>query len=449
MSSEEQNGSKKNPGLVVTLCVIGVLIVLLGCLGVYYFFFKGTGQNVYYQAIDNVANHFGNNIEIIQNNYAKPTKISGDISFDLKTNDSSLKDLANIINKLKIDVENTMDFSKGYIGSNYNVNYNNSDLIKLGTEVKDQDFFVSLGELYPKKIKISDFNASPIITLVSDDTYNHLMQEIATIIKNNLKEEYFSSEKETITYNNKEVNVTNHKLTFKNEEIYEFEYNVLDGMLNNEYITSSFSYILGISEKEVKTNLEEARDEVNPEDYQDLFEDQDELREFNVYMDNSKVLKVEITSSESKLEFVLDNDYYNIYLNDENIGKLKINDEVIGYELSNDSYSLKLEIASDNINGEINSGEYVLTFNLKENKDNSVVGSLVLSEENTSTKLAMNINLKKETVNNVSIDDVKDYVELNDLTEEDYNTISENLTKMPGLLSLTMDIMGNSGNLGL
>ena len=35
MSSEEQNSSKKNTGLVVALSVIGVLIVLLGCLGVY------------------------------------------------------------------------------------------------------------------------------------------------------------------------------------------------------------------------------------------------------------------------------------------------------------------------------------------------------------------------------------------------------------------------------
>ena len=66
MSSEGQNSSKKNTGLVVALSIIGVLIVLLGCLRVYYFFFKPTNQNVYYTAIDNVTSYFGNNIKVFR-----------------------------------------------------------------------------------------------------------------------------------------------------------------------------------------------------------------------------------------------------------------------------------------------------------------------------------------------------------------------------------------------
>ena len=240
MSSEEQNSSKKNTGLVVALSIIGVLIVLLGCLGVYYFFFKPTNQNVYYTAIDNVTSYFGNNIKVFQDKVVNPSKVTGNIDFNLKTNDNSLKDLANIINRLRINVENDIDFSKNYLSSSYNINYNNSSLINVGTIINNKDLLVSLGELYPKKIKVSDFNASPIITLAIDDTYSRLVDELAEIIKDSLKENYFSSEKTTITYNNKKVNVTDYKLTLKNEENYEFEYNLLDGMLNNEFITSTF-----------------------------------------------------------------------------------------------------------------------------------------------------------------------------------------------------------------
>ena len=449
MSSEGQNSSKKNTGLVVALSVIGVLIVLLGCLGVYYFFFKPTNQNVYYKAIDNVTSYFGNNIKVFQDKVVNPSKVTGSIDFNLKTNDSSLKDLANIINRLRISIENDIDFSKNYLSSNYNINYNNSSLINVGTIINDKDLLISLGELYPKKIKISDFNASPIITLAIDDTYSRLIDELAEIIKDSLKENYFSSEKTTITYNNKKVNVTDYKLTLKNEENYEFEYNLLDGMLNNEFITSTFSYILGVDESEIKTYLEDARDEVNPQDYQDFFEDNAIINEFNVYMDNNKVLKVEITSSDNnKVEFILDDDHYNIYLNEEEAGMLKINNKDISYELNGDLYKLKIDIGNDNINMEINDDEYTFSFNLKED-DDSITGSLVLSEEDVPTELTMSINLKKEKVNNISIEDIKDYVESNSLTEEDYNTISENITKMPGLLSLVSDILGFSGSIGL
>ncbi len=448
MSSEGQNSSKKNTGLVVALSIIGVLIVLLGCLRVYYFFFKPTNQNVYYTAIDNVTSYFGNNIKVFQDKVVNPSKVTGSIDFNLKTNDSSLKDLANIINRLKINVENDIDFSKNYLSSNYNINYNNSSLINAGTIINDKDLLISLGELYPKKIKISDFNASPIITLAIDDTYSRLIDELAEIIKDSLKENYFSSEKTTITYNNKKVNVTDYKLTLKNEENYELQYNILDGILNNEFITSTFSYILGVDESEIKTYLEDARDEVNPQDYQDFFEDNDIINEFNVYMDNNKVLKVEIISNDNKMEFILDNDHYNIYLNEEEAGMLKINNQSISYELNDDLYKLKIDIGNDNINMEINSEEYTFSFNLKEDED-SITGSLVLSEEDVPTELTMSINLKKEKVNNISIEDIKDYVESNSLTEEDYNIISENITKMPGLLSLVSDILGFSGSIGL
>ena len=448
MSSEGQNSSKKNTGLVVALSIIGVLIVLLGCLGVYYFFFKPTNQNVYYTAIDNVTSYFGNNIKVFQDKVVNPSKVTGSIDFNLKTNDSSLKDLANIINRLRINIENDIDFSKNYLSSNYNINYNNSSLINVGTIINDKDLLVSLGELYPKKIKISDFNASPIITLAIDDTYSRLVDELSEIIKDSLKENYFSSEKTTITYNNKKVNVTDYKLTLKNEENYELQYNILDGILNNEFITSTFSYILGVDESEIKTYLEDARDEVNPQDYQDFFEDNDIINEFNVYMDNNKVLKVEIISNDNKMEFILDNDHYNIYLNEEEAGMLKINNQSISYELNDDLYKLKIDIGNDNINMEINSEEYTFSFNLKEDED-SITGSLVLSEEDVPTELTMSINLKKEKVNNISIEDIKDYVESNSLTEEDYNTISENITKMPGLLSLVSDILGFSGSIGL
>ena len=448
MSSEEQNSSKKNTGLVVALSVIGVLIVLLGCLGVYYFFFKPTNQNVYYTAIDNVTSYFGNNIKVFQDKVVNPSKVTGSIDFNLKTNDSSLKDLANIINRLRINIENDIDFSKNYLSSNYNINYNNSSLINVGTIINDKDLLVSLGELYPKKIKISDFNASPIITLAIDDTYSRLVDELSEIIKDSLKENYFSSEKTTITYNNKKVNVTDYKLTLKNEENYELQYNILDGILNNEFITSTFSYILGVDESEIKTYLEEARDQVNPEDYQDVFNDNTIINEFNVYMDNNKVLKVEIISNDNKMEFILDNDHYNIYLNEEEAGMLKINNQSISYELNDDLYKLKIDIGNDNINMEINSEEYTFSFNLKEDED-SITGSLVLSEEDVPTELTMSINLKKEKVNNISIEDIKDYVESNSLTEEDYNIISENITKMPGLLSLVSDILGFSGSIGL
>ena len=448
MSSEGQNSSKKNTGLVVALSIIGVLIVLLGCLGVYYFFFKPTNQNVYYTAIDNVTSYFGNNIKVFQDKVVNPSKVTGSIDFNLKTNDSSLKDLANIINRLRINIENDIDFSKNYLSSNYNINYNNSSLINAGTIINDKDLLISLGELYPKKIKISDFNASPIITLAIDDTYSRLIDELAEIIKDSLKENYFSSEKTTITYNNKKVNVTDYKLTLKNEENYELQYNILDGILNNEFITSTFSYILGVDESEIKTYLEDARDEVNPQDYQDFFEDNDIINEFNVYMDNNKVLKVEIISNDNKMEFILDNDHYNIYLNEEEAGMLKINNQSISYELNDDLYKLKIDIGNDNINMEINSEEYTFSFNLKEDED-SITGSLVLSEEDVPTELTMSINLKKEKVNNISIEDIKDYVESNSLTEEDYNIISENITKMPGLLSLVSDILGFSGSIGL
>ena len=222
----------------------------------------------------------------------------------------------------------------------------------------------------------------------------------------------------------------------------------MDGILNNEFITSTFSYILGVDESEIKTYLEDARDEVNPQDYQDFFEDNDIINEFNVYMDNNKVLKVEIISNDNKMEFILDNDHYNIYLNEEEAGMLKINNQSISYELNDDLYKLKIDIGNDNINMEINSEEYTFSFNLKEDED-SITGSLVLSEEDVPTELTMSINLKKEKVNNISIEDIKDYVESNSLTEEDYNIISENITKMPGLLSLVSDILGFSGSIGL
>ena len=168
-----------------------------------------------------------------------------------------------------------------------------------------------------------------------------------------------------------------------------------------------------------------------------------------VYVNKStkKLEKVNIMINDSALELnKSDTDKFDIVLNNND------NKVVIGYVIMSDTnftillkdtgvdVSLEFKTENDtqitNINFEVFGTKIKL--NLERKEDNGKT-TLEFSDDNNNN-LTLNIDYKITSINNVTSKNVSNYIELDKMTENDYNTIMQNLYQNSTLMSLMQSL---------
>ena len=426
---------KKNTGLTVTLAVLGVLIVVGIVLGVLWFLKGGSTKNVYYQTIDNLASNAINNINRIEDELNKPLGINANISANMTTSDSSMRQIASLLNKMNINMEMEMDYNNKVSNMTYDIKYNNGSLIKADLILNNDNAYVNLNSLYNKSIKLpSDSGIDNLWQAYDFESYKVVVGEMANILKLSLKEDYFNTKDAKVNNVNTKVYI----LTLTGKDMYNLELDVLNNMLQDEKLINALNSIVGSDVKEILENAKE-----NITDEEETF-----ISEIYVNKSTKKLEKVNININGNAIELnKTDVDKFDIVLyNNDNkvdIGYVIMSDTNFTISLKDTGVDIALETKVENSTEIINLnfeayGTYI-KLNLERQEESGKAG-ITLSDDNNN-KLSLNIDYTMKQISKVTLKNVSNYVELDKMTDNDYNTIMQNLYQNSTLMSLMQSLI--------
>ena len=429
------DGKKKKTGLTITLIVLGVLIVVGIVLGVLWFLNGNNTQNVYYQAIDNLASNAINNINNLEEELNKPLGINANINANMTTSDSSMRSIASLINKMNINMDMEMDYNNKVSNMTYDIKYNNGSLIKADLVLNNGDAFLNLNSLYNKSIKMpADSGLDNIWDAYDFEGYKTIVKEMAGILKSSLKEDYFTTK--DVKVNN--VNTKVFVLTLTGKDMYNLELDVLNNMLNDQNLINALNSIVG---SDVKETLESIKNNVT--ETEGTF-----ISEIYVNKTTKKLEKIVLKVDNSALEFdKTSEDTFDIVLNNNDnkmiIGNAILKENNTTISLKDTGVDITIELKNEN-NAQITNlnfevyGTY-FKLNLERQEESGKVG-ITLSDDNNN-KLTLNVDYTIKNISKVTSKNTSNYVELDKMNDNDYNTIMQNLYNNSTLMSLMQSLM--------
>ncbi len=439
---ESDGKEKKNKSIL--LIIVALLIVALGLVGVNYLYNRNATntENVYYAVIDNLENAMVKYIDNIDL-YNKP--FGNDITLNINgtSSDKEINNILNIIKDMSFNLNTKTDYQNKKLSADYKVLYTNSNIVNGNVYINDENIYVNLGELYNKYIKLlpdntsdNDFqiNTSSLWNAVGNKELKSVIEESSKILKESLKEEYFSRTEEKINVLGKEIDVYNHTLKLNETDIKEIIITFIDKLSKNDTIIANLKALTNETEETIKNALTELKNniQIDPVTF-----------ESNIYMNknSNKLEEMHLKINDEELSFIKDNEeVFNINYNSSKLGTVKVNDQSVTFtfndtetntnlviELGDNKTALTLKAEGININLEVN----------KVSEDNTKVkfsfnGKIV--EDNYN--LTINIDIKNNAVDKVESKNVSNAVSIDAITEEESNQIINKLYNNSAFMTL-------------
>lgn len=404
MEEEKSN----NKGKIIGIVIIALIAIVAFCCG-YYYYKSNVSKTVFVSAINKGIDKYEENISKTCKTQDVTLKLSGNINSD---NDDAKK-VAEYINKSALQLNTQIDYENKNALIKLGVDYDNDKLIggRVYYNSNDKMAYGYIEELFDKYFKMdlssSDYNEM-------NETFNDIFETQSEMklgekvslkkavkilkeeISDKLNKEYFSKENCKINVASKEVKTTKFKLILTEKQFVEMLQSICKELSENDDFLECWE-----EKDKIKDALVQLSNQLNET------EKNDEVKiEFNIYKKGilNKFVKFEINMYEVNNE-----------------------DEKISFDIvkENDKrylFNAKSEIEKENVefSGDVNiekidsdTYKYVVGSNIPE------FGNITLNIE-VSNKL-------NGTIENVNKSDA---VSLEDLTEEEQETIYNNLQKM-------------------
>ena len=434
-----ESDKKDNKKIIIIISVIAIVLALV-VAGVIYFLnspkvlFFNSVNKTYNQVVDELTDYKSDSLKDYKN---KAVDTTFNLKANLQTKSPEYKEMADFINKLSIDMQAGTDYKKKEFAYNIDLKSSNKTLINSSFYGTEKNMYIELKDLFSKYIKI-DMSEN------YDEVFTEEMNKDLTTIVNTAKDTYlkqldnkdFTKTKEEIDINGKKVKTTKLSLSIDSKRFKEINDNAIDELLLDDNFIKAVSNYSGTEEKEVKDSLESTKD---------IKLDNEKLI-IDTYLDKKDPIKYELSfkgeSGTVTLSVVNYDDYFDLTVKQDDEISLSITKEKdktfvnlgsVTMEINKESdnkYNILIKQGSSEITGtlvttekEISKTEETSTFTLTMNFDKTTV-----------LKIDGKTNIK--VVDKIVIPDLKNNVDVNDLTEEDYNTIMANLFQNPEIVNM-------------
>lgn len=374
----------------VFIKLIAILLIIGLFLGGGYYYYKNFYNNpkkVFEYVCETIEKKLNSNKKELKN-----IEINGLINFDLDLG-MEYQETTDIINNLSLQFNSQIDYSNNISISNINTKYKEQKLINFKTFSDNDNFYFYLEDLFDKYIKIDKKQIIDTKELDKNkDSINIIMEEILTVLKNKLSNLEFIRTDDTILINNQKYDVNNNYIKLKNGEINNFLLDILNDLSNNKKFINVLDKISDDEGKEIIDDLKkDIRNDTIIATYQlsfytkkNLHQDLISIRQFIDTQDEHNVMEVNIVKK-----------------NDLN---LKMYDEASSIELNFTT------------------------------KDNAFNIDFTINASNQKMSMTANFNYKE--ISSIQKFDISNYIDINNLSEEDYNLIGENLGNNETLLEI-------------
>lgn len=186
---------KKKSKIALLLLIIG--LVIIGGVIYFYLFKKSSTFETY------INKSFTYLEENLVNTLDSEGKIT--LSFNLNTNNQDMKDVVNLLNKVKVDSSYQIDFTNKKMNINLNSTYNNKELLKGNIYTENSYLYFNLNNItdkYYKSDKIEEYEEMFNLDMNTNDLKEYLNDYQEKLIDNLDKAEI---KEENVSLNNKNV----------------------------------------------------------------------------------------------------------------------------------------------------------------------------------------------------------------------------------------------------
>ncbi len=390
MSDGFEKKSKKKFGIIALILII---VIAAGVGGWFYLKSRHKPEKIFTKAIEDA---FSMSEKASTNAVKVKLGITGEIS---GTRDAQLKMANSIIKDVKLDLTSEIDTKNNIINSNIVALYSGEEVINASAILQDNSMYIYLKDLYSKYIEIDSkyFEEEGIelgtVLEESDFPIDELTKDIEDILIESLKDKEFEQEK--VELDGKKVQKTT--VTYTAKEMAEIMLKVMKKV--NKYEPSD----------ELKELIDELEDDIDYVDEEEIFLD------VSLYTTGSKndIVKMEaVLYEEDYMAFVVECD------------KKSENETV-----------LTLSVNEDDSDKE--DAEEIATVTINEKDSNNGTISFVINADGTKVKI--NIDYSIELNAEVEKKNVSNSILVDEMDEEDFNEIKENIEKNPFLYEILKD----------
>lgn len=375
--------AKKKSFPIGLLFIIFIFLIIGGC--VYYYFIIDSPKNIFLTILKDKFNG-------IKLDYIAHNAINYDYSFDIniETYNKEYIDIIGILNQISINGHSGLDINNKKIYTKLNTLYQEKDLF--GFEIYSENsniIYLKLNNIYDKVIKSKIAKETE-----KDNTYDKtdmsslekIINSLTDAIIDTLKNANYTKEYTTLN----EVFVKKITLTIDKQFLEDF-YNYL---LNDEEFIENYSKLKGITEEELKKNIEEEKSSL---------EEENEKISLYVSLLKNEFIMLDTSSGTDRINITKENNKYNYKI---------YTDSIIEYQ----GY---ISIVRNNNNYQI---------------------SLLVEDIEEELSFEINFNISYEYDKDINLLDTTNAVDYDDLTEDDMNQIILNIMKNDTLMSLIEDI---------
>ena len=391
---ENLNKKKSKKGKIVGFVVLALLFVIGFIVG-FKIYELSKPYNIYSSFI---------NSALKSSKFENHENYKVDFNFNVKAEDSELDDTTKeILNSMNYSGTNFISVKEKYMIANYTIKNDSNTLLDMNMYYKNGIAYLGLGELFDKLIEIpvDEENSKKVNDLflnINSSNIEVILREIKNAFEDAIKDEKIVKEKTTLDIDGKSVNVVNNKLVIDKSNEERISKKLSDYLKNSDDFLDNFSKEFGVSKEDIISFLEDDT-YTSEEDYKVVI---------NLYtngiLNNFVSAKIEFIENDEK---IVDFEF--------NKNGIKISDDMLVFTINEeeqDKYSINLKYESDGM-------------------------SVVLSGTATMSYTQMSTPF------------VSDAISLEELTEEDFVTFGENLSKNEAFINIIEKYVGPIENIQL
>lgn len=391
---EDVNKKKSKKSKVVGFVVLALLFVIGFIVG-FKIYELSKPYNIYSSFI---------NSALKSSKFENHENYKVDFNFNVKAEDSELDDTTKeILNSMNYSGTNFISVKEKYRIANYTIKNDSNTLLDMNMYYKNGIAYLGLGELFDKLIEIpvDEENSKKVNDLflnINSSNIEVILREIKNAFEDAIKDEKIVKEKTTLDIDGKSVNVVNNKLVIDKSNEERISKKLSDYLKNSDDFLDNFSKEFGVSKEDIISFLEDDT-YTSEEDYKVVIN-----LYTNGFLNNFVSTKIEFIENDEKIvnfEF--------------NKNSIKISDDMLVFTINEeekDKYSINLKYESDGMSVELS-------------------GTATMSYTQMSTPF------------------VSDAISLEELTEEDFVTFGENLSKNEAFINIIEKYVGPIENIQL
>lgn len=389
------NKKKSKKGKVVGFVVLALLFVIGFIVG-----FKIYELNKPYNIYSSLINS-----ALKSSKFENHENYKVDFNFNVKAEDSDLDDTTKeILNSMNYSGTNFISVKEKYMIANYTIKNDSNTLLDMNMYYKNGIAYLGLGELFDKLIEIplDEENSKKVNDLflnINSSNIEVILREIKNAFEDAIKDEKIVKEKTTLDIDGKSVNVVNNKLVIDKSNEERISKKLSDYLKNSDDFLDNFSKEFGVSKEDIISFLEDDS-YTSEEDYKMVIN-----LYTNGFLNNFVSTKIEFIENDEKIvDFEFNKN--SIKISDDDMLVFTIKED------EKDKYSINLKYELDGMSVELS-------------------GTATMSYAQMSTPVVSNS------------------VSLEELTEEDFVTFGENLSKNEAFINIIEKYVGPIENIQL